>query len=163
MGSMTNEVLEFWVRTLESACPTRSEACVSVATLRMLDDLGVVWFHRIDLPLQKPGPETAHKVTGEFADCSAAGVPGAADGIIRFRVVRWVKRGFIRYAQVCILDGNKYTSRCREAGEQRLEILDECEVNALNLPGEEPCLTLNLFEHTCLKLCRHAWQKTTGI
>lgn len=30
--------------------------------------------------------------------------------------------------QVCILDGNKYTSRCREAGEQRLEILDECEV-----------------------------------
>ncbi|KAK9918510.1 hypothetical protein WJX75_004610 [Coccomyxa subellipsoidea] len=30
--------------------------------------------------------------------------------------------------EVCILDGNKYTSRCREAGEQRLEILDECEV-----------------------------------
>lgn len=66
MGSMTNEVLEFWVRTLESACPTRSEACASVATLRMLDDLGVVWFHRINLPLQKPGPETAPKVTGEL-------------------------------------------------------------------------------------------------
>lgn len=33
-----------------------------------------------------------------------------------------------RAVQVCILDGNKYTSRCREAGEQRLEILDECEV-----------------------------------
>ena len=31
-------------------------------------------------------------------------------------------------AQVCILDGNKYTSRCREMGEQRLDILDECEV-----------------------------------
>ncbi len=34
----------------------------------------------------------------------------------------------VRTVQVCILDGNKYTSRCREAGEQRLEILDECEV-----------------------------------
>ena len=31
--------------------------------------------------------------------------------------------------QVCILDGNKYTSRCREMGEQRLDILDECEVS----------------------------------
>ena len=30
--------------------------------------------------------------------------------------------------QVCILDGNKYTSRCREMGEQRQDILDECEV-----------------------------------
>jgi hypothetical protein len=30
--------------------------------------------------------------------------------------------------QVCILDGNKYSTRCRETGEQRLEILDECEV-----------------------------------
>jgi hypothetical protein len=32
------------------------------------------------------------------------------------------------WLQVCILDGNKYASRCREAGEQRSEILDECEV-----------------------------------
>ena len=31
-------------------------------------------------------------------------------------------------AQVCILDGNKYNARCREVGEQRLEILEECEV-----------------------------------
>ncbi len=30
--------------------------------------------------------------------------------------------------QVCILDGNKYNARCREVGEQRLEILEECEV-----------------------------------
>lgn len=30
--------------------------------------------------------------------------------------------------QVCILDGNKYNTKCREAGEQRLEILDDCEV-----------------------------------
>ena len=30
--------------------------------------------------------------------------------------------------QLCILDGNKYNSRCREMGEQRMEILDECEV-----------------------------------
>ena len=30
--------------------------------------------------------------------------------------------------QVCILDGNRYNKRCREAGEQRLEILDDCEV-----------------------------------
>ena len=33
-----------------------------------------------------------------------------------------------RTAQVCILDGNKYNARCREVGEQRLEILEECEV-----------------------------------
>ena len=26
------------------------------------------------------------------------------------------------------MDGNKFNTRCREAGEQRLEILDECEV-----------------------------------
>lgn len=30
--------------------------------------------------------------------------------------------------QLCILDGNKFSSRCREVGEQRMEILDECEV-----------------------------------
>ncbi|DBA98922.1 hypothetical protein WJX77_006198 [Trebouxia sp. C0004] len=30
--------------------------------------------------------------------------------------------------ELCILDGNKYNSRCREIGEQRMEILDECEV-----------------------------------
>ena len=30
--------------------------------------------------------------------------------------------------QLCILDGNKFNSRCREIGEQRLEVLDECEV-----------------------------------
>lgn len=30
--------------------------------------------------------------------------------------------------QVCILDGNRYNKRCREAGEQRLDILDDCEV-----------------------------------
>lgn len=30
--------------------------------------------------------------------------------------------------QLCILDGNKFNSRCREMGEQRMEILDECEV-----------------------------------
>ena len=29
---------------------------------------------------------------------------------------------------MCILDGNKYNARCREVGEQRLEILEECEV-----------------------------------
>ncbi|KAA6415258.1 MAG: VASP tetramerization domain [Trebouxia sp. A1-2] len=30
--------------------------------------------------------------------------------------------------ELCILDGNKFNSRCREIGEQRMEILDECEV-----------------------------------
>ena len=30
--------------------------------------------------------------------------------------------------QLCILDGNKFNSRCREIGEQRMEVLDECEV-----------------------------------
>lgn len=30
--------------------------------------------------------------------------------------------------ELCILDGNKFNSRCREVGEQRMEILDECEV-----------------------------------
>lgn len=31
-------------------------------------------------------------------------------------------------AQVSVLDGNKYTTMCREAGEQCLEILEECKV-----------------------------------
>lgn len=31
-------------------------------------------------------------------------------------------------AQVSVLDGNKYTTMCREAGEQCLEILEECTV-----------------------------------
>ena len=30
--------------------------------------------------------------------------------------------------QVSVLDGNKYTTMCREAGEQCLEILEECTV-----------------------------------
>ena len=30
--------------------------------------------------------------------------------------------------QLCILDGNKFNSRCREIGEQRMQVLDECEV-----------------------------------
>ena len=34
----------------------------------------------------------------------------------------------IHVVQLCILDGNKFNSRCREMGEQRMEILDECEV-----------------------------------
>ncbi|MCJ1461803.1 hypothetical protein MMC07_000402 [Pseudocyphellaria aurata] len=37
--------------------------------------------------------------------------------------------------QLCILDGNKYNTRVREAGEQRIEILDECEVLS-NQKGE---------------------------
>ena len=36
--------------------------------------------------------------------------------------------------QVSVLDGNKYTTMCREAGEQCLEILEECRVGpALHL------------------------------
>ena len=35
------------------------------------------------------------------------------------------------------MDGNKFNTRCREAGEQRLEILDECEVRMFF------CLTLH--------------------
>ncbi|KAK9803940.1 hypothetical protein WJX72_006604 [[Myrmecia] bisecta] len=30
--------------------------------------------------------------------------------------------------EACILDGNKYNTRCRELGEQKLEVLSECEV-----------------------------------
>ncbi|KAL3135970.1 PSII 6.1 kDa protein [Trebouxia sp. C0010 RCD-2024] len=30
--------------------------------------------------------------------------------------------------ELCILDGNKFNHRCREIGEQRVEVLDECEV-----------------------------------
>jgi hypothetical protein len=30
--------------------------------------------------------------------------------------------------QVAVLDGNKYTTMCREAGQQCLEILEECKV-----------------------------------
>ncbi|KAK9849495.1 hypothetical protein WJX84_011563, partial [Apatococcus fuscideae] len=41
--------------------------------------------------------------------------------------------------EVSILDGNKYNTRCREAGEQRSEIMDECEV-LLN-QKQEPLLT----------------------
>ena len=37
--------------------------------------------------------------------------------------------------QLCILDGNKFNSRCREIGEQRMEVLDECEV-LVNQKGE---------------------------
>ena len=39
--------------------------------------------------------------------------------------------------QVAVLDGNKYTTMCREAGHQCLEILEECKVS---LPLEM-CLT----------------------
>ena len=31
--------------------------------------------------------------------------------------------------QVSVLDGNKYTTMCREAGEQCLEILEECKAS----------------------------------
>lgn len=31
-------------------------------------------------------------------------------------------------AQAAVMDGNKFNTRCREAGEQRLDILEECEV-----------------------------------
>jgi hypothetical protein len=31
--------------------------------------------------------------------------------------------------QVAVLDGNKYTTMCREAGQQCLEILEECKVS----------------------------------
>jgi len=37
----------------------------------------------------------------------------------------------VLWLQVCILDGNRYNKLCREAGEQRLDILDECEVRLL--------------------------------
>ncbi|KAK9825886.1 hypothetical protein WJX81_001066 [Elliptochloris bilobata] len=37
--------------------------------------------------------------------------------------------------EAAVMDGNKFNTRCREAGEQRLEILDECEV-LLNQKGE---------------------------
>ncbi|KAK9803793.1 hypothetical protein WJX73_009593 [Symbiochloris irregularis] len=56
--------------------------------------------------------------------------------------------------ELCILDGNKYNTRVREAGEQRVEILDECEVlrnqkgdplliaAAANNDSQQPRLTL---------------------
>ena len=34
--------------------------------------------------------------------------------------------------QVSVLDGNKYTTMCREAGEQCLEILEECTVHFIH-------------------------------
>ena len=45
-------------------------------------------------------------------------------------------------AQVSVLDGNKYTTMCREAGEQCLEILEECTVH----PRADPCQTA-LLQH----------------
>jgi hypothetical protein len=36
--------------------------------------------------------------------------------------------------QAAVMDGNKFNTRCREAGEQRLEILDECEVRRAPSP-----------------------------
>ena len=30
--------------------------------------------------------------------------------------------------QLCIVNGNRYSTRCREAGEQRADLLSECEV-----------------------------------
>ena len=44
--------------------------------------------------------------------------------------------------QVCILDGNRYNKMCREAGEQRLDILDECEVRLVVYPADESSYTL---------------------
>jgi hypothetical protein len=41
--------------------------------------------------------------------------------------------------QVCILDGNKYASRCREEGEQSWDILRDCMV--LRNQRREPLLT----------------------
>jgi hypothetical protein len=40
---------------------------------------------------------------------------------------------------VCILDGNKYASRCREEGEQSWDILRDCMV--LRNQRREPLLT----------------------
>ena len=42
-------------------------------------------------------------------------------------------------SQVCILDGNKYASRCREEGEQSWDILRDCMV--LRNQRREPLLT----------------------
>ena len=44
--------------------------------------------------------------------------------------------------QVSVLDGNKYTTMCREAGEQCLEILEECTVHSC----ADPCQTA-LLQH----------------
>jgi len=41
--------------------------------------------------------------------------------------------------QVCILDGNKYASRCREEGEESWDILRDCMV--LRNQRREPLLT----------------------
>ena len=39
------------------------------------------------------------------------------------------------HVQLCIVNGNRYSTRCRETGEQRAELLTECEV-LLNQKGD---------------------------
>lgn len=50
-----------------------------------------------------------------------------------------VGEGSTSWQQVCLLDGNKYMSRCRETGEQSWEILRDCMV--LRNQRGEPLLT----------------------
>ena len=61
---------------------------------------------------------------------------------------------------MCILDGNKYNARCREVGEQRLEILKECEV--LHNQKREPLLhsaaAKNDFHHPQARAARSSVQ-----
>ena len=62
-------------------------------------------------------------------------------------------------AQVSVLDGNKYTTMCREAGEQCLEILEECTVRyihatvqrAARLVNTTPC-PATLHGHLCSQM-----------
>ena len=52
--------------------------------------------------------------------------------------------------QAAVMDGNKFNTRCREAGEQRLEILDECEVRrAPSAPNAPPCRAPRLLPARC--------------
>ena len=70
----------------------------------------------------------------------------------------------VRRHQVCILDGNKYNARCREVGEQRLEILEECEV--LHNQKRDPLLhssaCKNDYHHPQARLCSSLrWKQST--
>ncbi len=66
--------------------------------------------------------------------------------------------------QVSVLDGNKYTTMCREAGEQCLEILEECTVRffhatvqrAARLVTRTPC-PATLHGHLCSHMLHGAF------
>lgn len=68
-------------------------------------------------------------------------------------------RRVVATPQVCILDGNKYSAMCREAGGQQMRILSECEVTS--------CLFLRhkklSVEHICLSMFDAGFQKWPSV